>query len=369
MTEAHTLKTALQALAADLGFLRVGFAPVTATPHHDVYERWIASGEHGEMDYLARHMAERADPRARLASARTAMVLAMPHHPGPVSDPGGLTGRVARYAWGRDYHNLISKALKKLKRTLREWGIACWAGVDTAPISERAWASAAGLGVNGKNCVQFLPAHTSWMFLAVVFLDAEIPADAPIARDHCGRCTRCLDACPTGAFVGPRHLDARRCISYWTIEAPGLPPLDLRPGFGRWVFGCDVCQEVCPHNARPHTGAHPDFSPRFPWLDLPELLATPDDVLMERFTGMPLRRPKAHGLKRNALIVLGNLAHPDGLAPAEAALAHPEPVVRAAAVWSLARMGADVAAQRRDDHPMVEQELAAVRSGAVVAVR
>jgi epoxyqueuosine reductase len=336
----------------------VRFARVGSTPHYAAYRAFLDQGWHGEMAWMADKLPVRADPRHRSPDARTAMVLAVHHHHRRPPDPGGLTGAVARYAWGRDYHNLVGKRLKKLRRTFREQGIASWGGVDTAPILERSWASASGLGFTGKNCVSILPAKTSWMFLAVLFLDVEVAPDAPL-RDHCGRCRRCLDACPTDAFAGPRKLDARRCIAYWTIEASGLAPRELRPGFGRWVFGCDVCQEVCPHNVAAADPEEDDLLPRHAWLDLPELLATDDDALMTRFLGTPIRRPKAAGLKRNALLVLGNLTG-EGIVPvALDALHHDAPVVRAAAVWCLARHGHLVDA---DDHPLVAAEVAAAPS-------
>lgn len=348
----------LQALAADLGFSAVRFAAVGRPAHADAFEQWIAAGHHGEMDYLARGAQLRLDPRIAHPTARSVMVLSLQHHHQVPPDPGGLTGRVARYAWGRDYHNLVGKRLKKLRRELAALGVHAWGGVDTAPILERSWASVAGLGFGGKNCVQIVPARTSWMFLAVLFLDLPVPPDAPL-RDHCGRCARCLVGCPTEAFLGPRSLDARRCIAYWTIEARGLPPRALRRAHGRWTFGCDVCQEVCPHNAAPPPAEEHDLLPRHAWLDLPELLATSDEALMDRFLGTPLRRPGAAGLKRNALITLANLGGPDALAPAEAALDHPEDVVRAAAVWCLRALGEAPAPHHRPLGPLEAEELRA----------
>ncbi len=314
-------------------------AAIGPTPHADVVQAWVDAGLHADMDWYTRTLDVRLDPRLRDPEARSVLVLAMDHAVTVPPDPGGLTGRVARYAWGRDYHNLIGKRLKGLRRDLREAGVANWGGVDTAPIVERAWAAASGLGYTGRNGVQIVPAHGSWMLLAVLFLDAVLEPDKPLTRDHCGACTRCLPACPTDAFVGPRVLDANRCIAYWTIESQDLPPLDLLDGFGRWVFGCDVCQEVCPHNAAAADGIEADFAPRHAWLDLEDLLRTDDDALMARFIGTPLRRPGAAGLKRNALIVLGNTPDPRAARVAAIGLEHADPVVRAAAVWARARHG------------------------------
>jgi epoxyqueuosine reductase len=270
---------------------------------------------------------------------------------------------VARYAWGRDYHNLVDKRLKKLKRAVRAAGVECWGGVDTAPILERAWAQAAGLGYTGKNGVQFLPGRTSWLVLAVLFVTADLPPDVPLARDHCGTCARCLVACPTDAFAGPRDLDARRCISYWTIEARDLAPRALRPDFGRWVLGCDVCQEVCPHNTDAADPEEDDLLPRHAWLDLDDLVLAADAELDARFVGTPLARPGAVGMKRNALVALANLGDEGGVPAARAALSHPAPVVRAAAVWCLGRLGdRDAALAHADADTSVRAEQDALRS-------
>jgi len=351
MTPRQHVLDAAQAVGFDL----VRFAAVGPTPHMAAFDTWIAEEKHGEMAYHARGRDIRADPRARMPGAQTAVVLALPHHHRRPPDPGGRTGLVARYAWGRDYHNIIGKRLKKLRRALRERGIDSWGGVDTAPILERSWASASGMGFSGKNCTQILVGETSWLFLAVLFVDSSIAPDPPL-DDHCGTCTRCLHHCPTDAFDGPRVLDARRCIAYWTIEAKGLPPRALRPAFGRWFFGCDLCQEVCPHNHAPPDADLDDLLPRNAWIDLDDILATPDEALLERYRGTPLRRPKGPGLKRNAALVLGNLGDDgavDGLR--QHGLSHPAPVVRAASVWALQRLGAPP--DLRDPDPGVQEEL------------
>lgn len=362
-------RVGLTAMAAEHGFGGARFARVDGlTPAIEHFDAWLAAGRHGTMGYLASGRDERALVTRRLPTARTAMVLMIEHHHRVPPDPGGRTGRVARYAWGRDYHNLVGKRLKKFTRSLRAEGLHTWGGVDTAPILERGWAAACGAGFPGKNCVQIIPARTSWMFLAVVFLDVDVEPDPPL-RDHCGRCQRCLLACPTAAFTGPRTLDARRCLAYWTIEARTLAPRALRAKFGRWFFGCDLCQEVCPHNAAPPDPDEDDLRPRNAWIDLDALLATPDEALMERFLGTPLRRPRAEGLKRNALITLGNLGDPGGLPSAEAALVHPSPMVRGAAVWCLGRLGEMPPRTWTDADPLVLEELVAVRAGEVEVVR
>jgi epoxyqueuosine reductase len=351
------LRCALEAESARLGFTTLRIADVEVpAPGTAALDRWLEAGRHGDMDYLVRGRDDRADPRRRLPGARSAVVLAVDHAHRVPPDPGGRTGRVARYAWGRDYHNLIGKRLRKLRRWLREQGVETWGGVDTAAILERSWARRAGLGYLGKNTLCIVPGRGSWFFLAVVFTDVLLPPDPPLPREYCGRCTRCLQACPTRAFPEAGTLDATRCIAYWTIEASGLPPRELRPGFRRWVFGCDVCQEVCPHNHAPPDPIHDDLRPVNAWLDLDELLATPDEDLLERFRGTPLRRPRGPGLKRNALLVLGNLGDPEGADAATGALAHPSPVVRGAAVWALHRL-APGRVPDRDPDPLVQAEI------------
>lgn len=329
----------LQALARRHGFHAVGCARVRPTPRSGAFDRWLARGDHADLHWMARGRDVRADVARRAPWARTALVLAVSHHHRVPPDPGGRTGRVARYAWGRDYHNLMGKRLQKLRRALDEGGVRSWGAVDTGPILERAWAEAAGLGFSGKNTLQIVPGAGSWFLLAVLFLSAEVPPDAPVGRDHCGRCARCLVACPTGALPSARRLVTDRCVSYWTIEARGVAPEPLRAGFGRWFFGCDACQEACPHNHDPDDPDEDDLRPRHAWVDLDEILASPDDALLRRFEGTPLRRPGPEGLKRNAAIVLGNLGDPGGArALTDHGLPHPSPAVREAAAWALGRL-------------------------------
>jgi epoxyqueuosine reductase len=325
-------------LAHSHGFQHVRFAGLSPTPHFEAFAQWIHQKQHGCMSYLEKNADVRGDPKLRLDGAQTAMVLAMEYDHARPQDPGGLTGKVAAYAWGRDYHNLIGKRLRKLRKTLREEGIHSWGGVDTAPILERSWATAAALGFNGKNSVQILPAHGSFMFLAVLFLDVAIPGERTLG-DHCGSCTRCLDICPTEAFGGPRQLDARLCIAYWTIEDRGPIPLELRPKFGRWFFGCDDCQTICPHNVDPPHSAEEDFRPRNAWVDLVEVLETSPEALMKRFIGTPLRRPGSDGLKRNACVVMGNLGQTEAIPFLRKAADGESDLVSEHAQWALGRLG------------------------------
>ncbi len=330
--------------ASALGFSRLRVAATSPAPGVPAYDAFLASGHHGQMQWMQRGRDARAEPERLLPGVRSAVVLGVDHAWPRPPDPGGLTGKVASYAWGRDYHNLVGKRLRKLTRHLREAlpGVGIYWGVDSRPLIERAWAERAGLGYLGRNCCLIVPGQGSFLFLAVLLLDIELPADPPLpgADRHCGGCRRCLDVCPTDAFVDSHQLDARRCISYLTIEHRGAIPEALRPGLGRWVFGCDLCQEVCPHNHHPPTSSHADLAPRpgHAWLDLAWVLRTDDGELDRALSGSPLRRPGPAGLKRNAAIVLGNLGDPAAEPALLHARAHANPVVVDAATWALDRL-------------------------------
>ena len=327
------------------GFSRVRFASAAGAPGIGSYDAFLAQGFHGSMDWMVKSRPPRADPRRLLPDAAAAVVLGVDYAWPRPPDPGGLTGKVASYAWGRDYHNLIGKRLRKLCLRLREQvpGLETYGGVDSRPLIERAWAERAGLGFIGRNACAIVPGEGSYLFLAVILVNVELPPDPPTgAMDrHCGRCRRCLDACPTDAFIASGQLDGRRCISYLTIEHDGDIPEALRPAMGRWVFGCDVCQEVCPHNHAPATSREADLAPRpeHAWLDLAAVLTDDDDALCARLAGTPLRRAAPIRLKRNAAVVLGNLGEPAGRPALETALDHPSAVVRSHARWALDRLG------------------------------
>lgn len=337
MTPAETVRQH----AAALGFGRVRFAALDPAPGIEAYDAFLAAGCAGTMGWMARSRPPRADPRLLLPDARSAVVLGCDYAWPRPPDPGGLTGKVASYAWGRDYHNLLGKRLRRLVLGLKAAlpGFDAYAGVDSRPLIERAWAERAGLGYLGKNACVIVPGQGSYFFLAVMLVNVELPPDSPMG-DFCGRCRRCLDACPTQAFLGSGRLDARRCVSYLTIEHDGPIPADLRPGLGRWVFGCDVCQEVCPHNHNPPPSAEAELAPRpeHAWLDLPALLDSPDEALRARFEGSPIRRATPLRLKRNAAIVLGNLGDPAAAPALLRARAHPDPTVAEAADWALQRL-------------------------------
>lgn len=334
----------LRARAAALGFTRVRVADMGGgAPGIARYDAFLEAGHHADMQWMVRGREARAEPAGRVPGGLSAVALGIEYGGPRPPDPGGLTGQVARYAWGRDYHNVVGKRVRRLVKGLAAQGVGAYGGVDSRPLIERAWAERAGLAYLGRNCCAIVPGQGSWLFLAVILVDVVLPPDPPLHGlvRHCGACRRCLDACPTGAFVESGSLDARRCISYWTIEHDG--PIDPALGrrFGRWVFGCDDCQEVCPHNHAPRTAVEAAFRP-LPgraWLDLEWVLDTPDEQLMAALRGSPIRRPGAPGLKRNACVVLGNIGDPAAGAVLQRAARTRDPVVSAQARLALDRIG------------------------------
>jgi epoxyqueuosine reductase len=272
---------------------------------------------------------------------------------------GGVHGRVSCYAWGEDYHALLRRRLDELLAWLQREVPGCRGRgvVDTAPLLERDFARLAGLGWFGKNTMLLNKRLGSYFFLGALLVDIPLRPDPPFEASHCGTCTACLDACPTQAFVGPGQLDARRCISYLTIELRGPVPPELREPMGDWVFGCDVCQDVCPWNRKAPPAREPAFRPR-PELDSPdltELLRLSPDEFRRRFRGTALTRAKRRGLLRNAAIALGNSGDPRAVPVLVEALGDEEPLVRGAAAWALGRLGTDAAraalATRREVEP------------------
>jgi epoxyqueuosine reductase len=339
------LKELLRTRALSLGFHRLGVARAEPlSPEGERLEAWLAAGRHGDMQYMADTAAVRADPahRGMLPGARSVVVLATAYaRAEPARGPS--PGRVARYAQGRDYHNVLTKRAQKLATLLRQHGHAARAGVDSLPIFERAWAQRAGLGFIGKNCCLIVPGIGSHVLLSALVTSAELEPDAPI-KERCGQCRACLDVCPTSAFAGPRELDARRCISYLTIEQRGEIPHELREGIGDWLFGCDACQDVCPFNAtapRPASETEAFASdPR--WQHEASALLTMDDAAFVAYAqGSPVKRPGRAGMARNAAIVLGNRGERRHLPVLmEAATSHDSEVVREAAAWAAERVAA-----------------------------
>jgi epoxyqueuosine reductase len=347
-----TLVERLRAEALRLGFSRLGIAPAGPPPHHAAFQDWLARGLAGSMhDWLARHEPLRADPATLLAGAASIVMLAVDHPADDDERTAAGHGRVARYARGADYHDLLRPRADAVAAWLEAElpGCRTRAVVDSAPLAERDFAWLAGLGWIGKNTLLIDPAAGSFFLLAAILTDATLPAAATVVPDHCGSCTACLDACPTGAFPEPRLLDASRCISGLTIEDHGSLPADVRAALGDWIFGCDICQEVCPWNRRAPGSDEPAFAARAGAASLPlaDLLALDVAGFRERFRGSPILRAKRQGLLRSAAIALGNRPDPRSFEVLAQALADEEPVVRGAAAWAFGRWhAAGVAADR-----------------------
>jgi epoxyqueuosine reductase len=347
---AADLAVALRAEAVRLGFARIGIAAAAPPLRQDVFRQWIAQGHAGVMEvWLKRHEPLRGDPRSLMPGARTVIMLATDYS---TEVPGGTSpttaeptqgergrGRVSRYAWGDDYHDLLRGRVNQLAAWLEQQVPGCSSRgvVDSAPLAEREFGWLAGLGWFGKNTMLIHPAAGSFFFLTGLLTDLELPVDEPIEVDHCGTCTACLDACPTGALPAPRVLDARKCISALTIEDHGPVAAALRSGLGDWVFGCDICQDVCPWNRHAPPSHEPAFQPRGgeTTLSLAEILSFDDAGFRQRFKGSPILRAKRAGLARSAAIALGNRPDPATAAALGKALRDPEPVVREAAAWAL----------------------------------
>ena len=341
------MKERIRGEGLSLGFGAIGFAEAGVAPYADRLSAWLAAGRHGTMAWIARDPARRVDPRVVLSGARTVISASVPYYRGdwPAPEAAGPRGHIARYAWGRDYHKRIRSRLRRLARAIAAiCPEARWlAYVDTGPMLDRAWAERAGVGWIGKNTNVILQGKGSWFFLGEILTDLAIDPDPP-ARNHCGTCSRCIAACPTGAIVGPYQLDARRCISYLTIEHRGAIPLELRPLIGTRIFGCDDCQEVCPWNRFAVATSDPDFADR-PEQQTPELiplLSLDEDAFRARFQGTAILRAKRNGFVRNVAVALGNLGDRRSVAPLAKALeSDPDPLVRGHAAWALGRIGGD----------------------------
>jgi epoxyqueuosine reductase len=379
--------------AQALGFDAVGTAPIRRSDHGAFLRAWLERGLHGSMYYLERDDAvcARLDPRSAWPGLRSAVVVALNYYPGDNAgaerDPG--RGIVARYARGRDYHKVIKKKLLKLLAWLEaELGCempAARAYVDTGPVLERELAQRAGLGWFGRNTMLIDPRRGSYFFLGTLLVEIELEYDAPFTTDHCGTCSRCLPACPTGALLGRDEtgapvMDATRCISYLTIENRGPIPRELRPLIGNRVFGCDICQEVCPYTRKfSRPSSEPAFASRgpgeapfgvqleagvsssHPGTRSPSLIAlletALDEAAWDSFSrGSATRRSGRPGFARNVCVGLGNWGSPDAVPVLSRALSDPEPLVRAHAAWALGRVGSAEARSALSAHASVEAD-------------
>ena len=355
MSRAIDLSLALKQRAMQLGFDQVGICPAVTPAGIHRFMEWLAAGYAGEMAYLTDRAKAYEHPRHVLHGARSLVMLTMNYCREPEKNTSSGTGRISQYAWGtRDYHDVIHDRLKRLVKFLkREWPESNARGVvDTAPLLEREFAQMAGLGWVGKNTMLISPQRGSWFFLAALLTDVELEYDEPFTADHCGTCRACLDACPTDAFPTPYVLDATQCISYLTIELRDTIPATLRNQIDDWVFGCDICQEVCPWNRHAPGTQMDEFQPRSDLhpLALTELFDLDENRFRARFHKTPLWRTKRRGLLRNAAIVLGNQRDASAIEALGLGLCDEEPLVRSACAWALGQIPhpscADLLSQR-----------------------
>ncbi len=351
MPDPNQLADAVRAQATRLGFDLAGIAPAVAPTGFDHLQEWLRRGYAGEMSYMPRREDAYQHPSGVFPEVRSLVVVGLNYFDADYeakqdeATSSQASGRIARYAVGRtDYHDVLKSRLKQLGRFLQDEMPECRTRsvVDTAPLLERDFAVLAGLGWFGKNTMLINKRIGSWFFLGALLTDAELTPDAPHASSHCGTCTRCLEACPTDAFPEPGVLDARRCISYLTIELRDQPiPQDLREGIGNWVFGCDICQDVCPWNRKAPASSVEEFEPLndLTPADLTWILSLDDDAFRQRFRGTPQYRTGRSGLLRNAAIAAGNSGDRSLISALTQVAADHEELIRGAAAWALGRLG------------------------------
>jgi epoxyqueuosine reductase len=333
-----SLEERLKARAHQLGFDLVGIAPAQPADDFDRLSEWLARGYAGEMGYMERRHEARRHPESILPTVRSVIMTALNYQPEPEGKRIENQGRLARYARGPDYHNVLRDRLRALLAWLQTESPNCRgrAVVDTAPLLERDFARRAGLGWIGKNTMLLNPRLGSYFFIGALLVDLDLRPDQPFTTAHCGTCTACLDACPTDAFPGPGWLDSRRCISYVTIELRGPMPMELRSGVGDWLFGCDVCQEVCPWNRKAPLAGLPQRLPES--LDLLAVLQLTPEQFRAHFAGTALERTGYDGLRRNAAVVAGNMRAATALSALKILLSDPSPTVRDSAQWAIAKI-------------------------------
>ena len=344
--ETESLASRIKARAVSLGFDLVGVSPVEPPDHGEAFARWLGLGYQGEMEYMTRTADRRMHPERFLPWARSVVSVGLNYNTPPARNvpQEKIRGWISRYAWGRDYHDVMEAMLDRLQAAVCEEAgreVRGRAFVDAGSVLDREVAVRAGIGWYGKNTNLLSPRVGSFFVLGELFLDLALAWDRP-ATDRCGQCRLCLDACPTNAFVGPYVLDARRCISYLTIELKGPIPMDLRPRMGTHIFGCDVCQDVCPYNTKCLPTQEPAFQPR-PGLHAPELmplLGLSEEGFKEAFRGSPILRAKRRGFLRNVCVALGNARRVEAVPALERAMQEdPDTMVRGHAAWALGQIG------------------------------
>lgn len=334
------MKAALQALATELGFDLCRVSRETVPPHAPEFLQWLEAGRAGEMSWLERNKDRRTNPELVLPGVRSVIVLAMNYWQGGQSEaPLQGQARVARYAWGTDYHGLIEKKLEHLDRFLQQHGGRQRCYVDTGPVLERDFAARAGLGWQGKSTMLIHRRLGTWFFLAAILTTLDLEPDLP-ERDHCGTCSRCMEACPTRAINAPHQLDARRCISYLTIELKGSIPEEFRPLIGDRVYGCDECLTACPWNRFARASKEAAFTapPELSAMPLRETLTLSDEEFRALFRHSPIKRIKRRGFLRNVCVVLGNIGTEADLPALERAAGDPEPLIAEHATWAIGRI-------------------------------
>lgn len=366
--DAAALADRLRREAQALGAVAVGITTADELSEAEVYRAWVGWGFGAGMAYLARPdaVARRLSPRAAWPPARSVLVAAWPYALPERAAAGHAGARVARYAESEDYHDWVKQRLATLAQRLHAWApeVETRIYVDTGPLLERALARRAGLGWIGRNTLLLVPGVGSYVVLGFLLLSIELPPDAPYTHDGCATCTQCLEACPTGALLGrdatgAPWMDARRCIAYWTIEHRGPLPPAIRPLLGTWVFGCDVCQEVCPPNRKPRRRvALPEDVRARPLhgAELQSLLRLSDEDFRARFRRTPLWRARRAGLLRNVAVALGNLGDTSAIPALALALWDPEPLVRGHAAWALGRLGTRAARQALEGRQECEND-------------
>ncbi len=335
-------KDDLRAAALSLGFSLCRVAKAERPPHADALAEWLAEGRQATMDWMARTAPERSDPTLVLPDIRSVVVLATNYsHPDLKPAGDAALGRIARYAWSDDYHDVIKPRLDSLAGIMTAAGGQQRCFVDSGPVLERDWAAACGVSWHGKSTMGIHPQLGTWFFLSVIFTTLEFEPDEPLP-DRCGRCTRCIEACPTGAITAPHELDARRCISFLTIENKGPIPEEFREAMGDRIFGCDDCLDACPWNRFAQASRDAALQPRPDILEKPlrELLTLDDACFKALFRRSPILRAKRRGFLRNVCVALGNVGTPEDLPALHTAAHDHEPLVREHAAWAIAKIEA-----------------------------
>jgi epoxyqueuosine reductase len=368
MSNVSSLSSSIREEALRLGFLKVGIVPAQPLPQEEHFTTWLERGLHGEMRYMERQAQKRRNPQMVLPNAKSLLILALNYYTEdrPANTP--LTGMISRYAWGDDYHAIVESRLTRLLDFIqtRDPSLQGLCYSDTGPVMEKVWGALSSLGWMGKHTNLIIRDHGSWFFVGIILLDTELEYDSQ-EKDFCGSCSRCIEACPTGAIIAPYVLDARLCISYLTIEYRGIIPRRLRPLMGNRIFGCDSCQEVCPWNRFAAKTAEKAFCSRESSIpaDLVSLASITPGEFKDRFSKSPVLRVAYSGFIRNAVIALGNSHMKEALPTLEKALQQPNPLIRAHAAWALGQIDSSqtlrilTSIRANETDPFVQEEIAA----------